>query len=199
MKTRLTSLYIILGIVCATCTAQVNSQPQRRIFSGGHELYYEYRAKKIHDIGCNRASFALKADKDIPKQEPENGYIYEQKLWRLIDMPETNLLIDSIRHDIAQMLTEKEYNAISNANTYATTYVTLYFDNDGKIVNVALDMPADIHGPGIRNNKIYAILHHIYSHYTVWHYAQLNQPYFKYNGIMQYSFPVIMKNIKTNQ
>ena len=97
------------------------------------------------------------------------------------------------------MLTEKEYNAISNANTYATTYGTLYFNNDGKIVNVALDMPADIHGPGIRNNKIYAILYHIYSHYTVWHYAQLNQPYFKYNGIMQYSFPVILKNIKTNQ
>ena len=96
------------------------------------------------------------------------------------------------------MLTEKEYNAISNANKYAITYVTLYFDNDGKIVNVAINMPADIHGPGIRNNKIYAILHHIYSHYTVWHYAQLNQPYFKYNGIMQYAFPVILKNIKTN-
>ncbi len=89
MKTRLTSLYIILGIASATCTAQVNSQPQRRIFSGGHELYYEYRAN-TDDIGCNWAGFALKADKDIPKQEPENGYIYEQKLWRLIDMPETN-------------------------------------------------------------------------------------------------------------
>ena len=189
MNTRLIIFYIVWSIVCAACMGQGDSQQQRRIFSGGHEMYYEYR-QGADGISPNRVSFALRANKDFPKQVPEDGFIYEQKLWPFMEMPETGLLIDSIRHDIKGLLTEKEYNAILNANTYASR-VSLYFDNDGKIVNVALDIPADIHGQGIRNNKIYAILHHIYSHYTVWHYARLNRPYFKYNGIMQYSFPVI--------
>ena len=109
------------------------------------------------------------------------------KLQELDYMEETHLLIDSIRETVTQVVGNKTITSLRHHRVK----IILFFDYEGRIFNVGINIPSSIYGKSLGRRQIYTILHHIHSQYPLRAaYAKLNK--LRYNGAEMYSFPLLL-------
>ena len=108
------------------------------------------------------------------------------KLQELDYMEETHLLIDSIRETVTQVVGNKTITSLRDHRVK----IILFFDYEGRIFNVGINIPSSIYGKSLGRRQIYTILHHIHSHYPLMAaYAKLKK--LRYKGDERYSFPLL--------
>ena len=169
----------------ALLSAQEHNDIIKKVSTQGHTIYYQ----KLGDDKSNESSIVFYLTNRLLDKSDTICDLTDRgmKLQELDYMEETHLLIDSIRETVTQVVGNKTITSLRHHRVK----IILFFDYEGRIFNVGINIPSSIYGKILGRRQIYTILHHIHSQYPLMAaYAKLNK--LRYNGAEMYSFPLLL-------